>query len=141
MPDSGLTILDRNVETTDEWLKDPADPTGLSRQQADHVLRAGLHALRARLTVDEAAHLGAQLPHFIRGVSCETWTPARTPTTARTREAVLQSLSDHMAETPLPADRAAEAVFTVLKTHRDPAGLRHVLGVLPDEVGALMDAA
>jgi hypothetical protein len=59
MSESGLQIIDRNVELTNEWLNEIARSTGGSKQQAYHVLRTGLHVLRDRLTVDEGAHLAA----------------------------------------------------------------------------------
>jgi uncharacterized protein (DUF2267 family) len=40
------------------------------------VLRAVLHNLRDRLTINEAADLGDQLPMLIRGIYYEAWHPA-----------------------------------------------------------------
>jgi uncharacterized protein (DUF2267 family) len=49
------------------------------RNQSYDALRAVLHALRDRLTVNEAADLAAQLPVLIRGVYYEGWKPAKVP--------------------------------------------------------------
>jgi uncharacterized protein (DUF2267 family) len=140
MSATGLAVLDRNVEQTNEWLNEVAEVIGGSKQQAYHVLRGGLHALRDRLTVDEAAHLAAQLPHFVRGIFYEGYKPARMPSGERSREAFLEKLK---AEAPegVPPEKMAEAVFTVLKVQVDPGELAHVREMLPKHVAELMDAS
>ena len=42
-------------------------------------LRAVLHTFRDCLTVEEAAHLSAQLPMIMRGIFYEGWVPSATP--------------------------------------------------------------
>ena len=48
-------------------------------------LRTVLHALRDRLTVEEAVDLGAQLPMLIRGLYYEGWTLKGKPHKERTK--------------------------------------------------------
>lgn len=74
------SVIHETVQKTDRWLDEIA--SGLEtddRREAYRVLRAYLHALRDRLTVDEAAQLAAQLPELIRGIYYEGWDPSRTP--------------------------------------------------------------
>jgi uncharacterized protein (DUF2267 family) len=42
-------------------------------------MRAVLHAMRDRLTVDETAHFAAQLPMLVRGIYYDGWDPSRVP--------------------------------------------------------------
>src|SRR5271165_6591201 len=80
MSDTEPSIIERNVETAHIWLKELSHELGAEdHQYAYRVLRAVLHALRDRLTVDVAAKLAAQLPTLIRGVYYEDWVPSRTP--------------------------------------------------------------
>ena len=58
---TGLEVFDKTVQTTNAWLKEIMEATGLDRRRAYRALAAVLHALRDRLTVDEVAQLGAQL--------------------------------------------------------------------------------
>ena len=43
------------------------------------VVRAWLHILRDRLTVEVAAHFAVQLPELLRGVFYDGWNPSRVP--------------------------------------------------------------
>lgn len=66
--------------TAHEWLKVIAERLGTEdRNYTYRVLRAWLHLVRDRLTVDSAVHLAAQLPEFLRGVYFEGWVPSKVP--------------------------------------------------------------
>ena len=74
MPTDRASIIDHSVETTHIWLNELAAELGTEdHRHAYRVLRAVLHAVRDRLTVDEAAQLAAQLPELIRGIYYEGW--------------------------------------------------------------------
>jgi uncharacterized protein (DUF2267 family) len=90
--------------------------------------------------VEEAAHPGAQLPHFVRGVFHEGFRPAAMPAPERTRAAFLDTLRAEAPEGVSP-EAMADALFTAPKTHCDPGELAHVRQVLPGPVAGLMDAA
>ena len=46
---------------------------------AYRVLRAWLHTLRDRLTMEASAHFAAQLPDLIRGIFYAGWNPSAVP--------------------------------------------------------------
>lgn len=74
------------------------------------MLRAWLHVVRDRLTVDSAAHLGAQLPELLRGTSYGGWVPSRVPIrydSAALREKFSHGQLDHVF-TLLPAKLRVE---------------------------------
>ena len=73
---TGLDVFDTTVQKTNVWLKDIMQELGWEdRHKAYMGLRTTLHALRDRLTPEEAAQFGAQLPMLIRGLYYEGWTP------------------------------------------------------------------
>lgn len=77
MSATGLEVFDTTLQRTHTWLKDLMLVLGWQdRHKAYRALRATLHALRDRLTVEETAHLGAQLPMLIRGFYYEGWDPS-----------------------------------------------------------------
>jgi uncharacterized protein (DUF2267 family) len=72
-----------------------------NRHKAYLALRATLHALRDRLTVEEVAQLGAQLPTLIRGFYYEGWDPTGKPLRVRHKEQFLaRLLSSCLVSTP-----------------------------------------
>jgi Uncharacterized conserved protein (DUF2267) len=68
MSSTGLEVFDKTVQTTNAWLNEIIEIIGPDRHRAYRVLAAVLHSLRDRLTVNEAAQLGAQLPILLRGI-------------------------------------------------------------------------
>ena len=74
--ESEPAIIERSAAKASIWLKDVASELGDGdRQYAYRVLRAVLHVLRDRLTIDAAAKLAAPLPTLIRGIYYEDWDP------------------------------------------------------------------
>lgn len=131
MPRSNGGTFDHMVHSANTWLADVAEAFGTDdRKFAYRVLRAWLHAVRDRLTVDGAAHLAAQLPELVRGVYYEGWQPSRAPVKYGSDEFV-----DRFAtEANIPADdvrRTAARVSLVMQAKLAPGQLDHALAQLP----------
>ena len=77
---TGVDSLDRSIDKANTWLVAIAGDFGTTdRRLAYRVLRAWLHCLRDRLSVEVAAHFAAQLPELLRGVFFDGWNPSRVP--------------------------------------------------------------
>jgi uncharacterized protein (DUF2267 family) len=79
---SETDVFASTIEKTNRILKEIEEAYGWPRerrQQSYHALKAVLHALRDRLTVEEASDLAAQLPTLVRGLYYEGWKPAKVP--------------------------------------------------------------
>jgi uncharacterized protein (DUF2267 family) len=62
------------LQQTNVWLKKMMAEHHLeTRHDAYSALRAVRHAMRDRLTPEQAVHFGAQLPILVRGVYYEGW--------------------------------------------------------------------
>ena len=109
MGEAILPVFDKTIQVTNLWLKALMDRMGEDdRHHAYTALRSTLQALRDRLPVNEAAHLGAQLPMLVRGFYYEGWHPAGTPVKERGKdEFVAQWLERAFG----PAMAEAEAVL------------------------------
>jgi uncharacterized protein (DUF2267 family) len=136
------SIIERSVEKTHIWLNELAEQLGVEdRQYAYRALRAVLHALRDRLTVEVAAKLAAQLPTLIRGIYFEDWRPSRTPLPIHDVEAFL----DHIVEEgqmagETEASLAVTAVARVMREHISSGEIDAVAAVLPDKLKVLIEA-
>jgi uncharacterized protein (DUF2267 family) len=138
MATTGLDVFDKTLQTTHTWLDEIMEELGPDRQIAYRALRAVLHTLRDRLSVDEAAHLGAQLPLVIRGVFFESWHPAGKPEKIRSRDAFLQHIAEELSDTrPLDPEDVARAVFRVIDEHVSPGEVQHLLHLLPEPIARL----
>lgn len=145
---SNLSAFDSTLHTTHVWLKELLDLLGWPDDQhrAYRALRAVLHALRDRLSVDEAASLAAQLPMLVRGIYYEGWHPHGKPLRERHAEEFLAHIqADFPQELDLDAEQIARAVFQLLAGHvaaGEIEKLKHGLPVpirslWPEEVHAL----
>jgi uncharacterized protein (DUF2267 family) len=107
-------------------------------QKACLALRTALHALRDRLTVEEAVHLGAQLPILIRGVYYEGWKLTGKPVKERHKSEFL----DHIAKAFRDDDRVdpekvMRAVLKVLASHISTGESNNVKHLLPKSLQEL----
>jgi len=138
MTTTGLEVFDTIIQKTNEWLNGIMDELGCDRHMAYLALRAVLHALRDRLTVEESAQLAAQLPTLIRGFYYEGWTPAGKP--RRTHEwEFLHAIQASFSVSPERPDPklVARAVLTVLSRHVSQGEVEDVIAILPKDLQAL----
>jgi uncharacterized protein (DUF2267 family) len=133
---SSVDTVERNVHKTNEWLADLADELGTQdRAKAWRVLRAYLHLLRQRLTIEEAAQLAAQLPDMLRGVFYEGFDPTHEPEKVRDRDQFLTRLAERAGlADPAEAELAVTAATRVLCNHVSPGEMEDVQAQLPKEI-------
>jgi uncharacterized protein (DUF2267 family) len=128
----------QTIQKTQEWLKELIDNGDLAdTQESLAVLRAVLHHLRDRLTLEEAVVLGAQLPTLIRGIYYEGWQPRKRPTRIRSKQEFVYEVADKNFPNAVPSEQAIRDVFALLAHHCDPGEISDVIGQLPGELKEL----
>jgi uncharacterized protein (DUF2267 family) len=139
-----LTIpqLRRTTQITQEWLDDLAARAPFQGEdQAYSVLRAVLHAVRDRLTAEEAAHLASHLPMLVRGFYWEGWRPALAPNDFDTADAFYGRIEDSLRVSPMgdgvDLPSATKATLEFLTDRVDAGEIRHVAQQLPPDIEAL----
>jgi uncharacterized protein (DUF2267 family) len=138
---TGLETFDTAVQKADIWLKDISMELNTdSRRKAYMSLRAVLHALRDRLTIDEAVDLGAQLPLLIRGVYYDEWDPSRNPVKDRHLEDFLAHIKEYYrGDGEADTENMARAIFNTLKHKITEGEIKDVRGMMPDDLKALWE--
>jgi len=123
MSATGLEVFDRTIQKTNSWLNDLMQVLRWPDKHKVYLaLRATLHALRDRLTVDEVAQFGAQLPMLIRGFYYEGWDPTDKPLRERHREQFLAHIEQQFKDDDsVDPGVVARAVFFVIE-HRVSQG-------------------
>ncbi|RKR06656.1 uncharacterized protein (DUF2267 family) [Kushneria sinocarnis] len=136
-------VLSRSVQETDIRLQDLKNELELeSPEQAYGALRAVMHALRDRITVDMAANLSSQLPVMLTGIFFDGWKPADTPQKYNTAEEFLERVrSNAVGHSELDVDQATRGVFRLLEQKLDQGQINRVTDQLPDDIQALVPRA
>jgi uncharacterized protein (DUF2267 family) len=108
------------------------------RHKAYGGLRTTLHALRDRLTPEETAQFGAQLPMLIRGLYYEGWTPTGKPGKVRHKAEFLTPIRDHFRDDwHVEPEEIARAVLQVLARHVSAGEIEDIKQLLPQELKEL----
>jgi uncharacterized protein (DUF2267 family) len=136
---TGLEVFDTTVHKTNSWLKEVMQEIHRDdRRKAYLALRATLHALRDRLTVEEVAQLGAQLPMLIRGFYYEGWDPTDKPLKLRDKQEFLGLVAEEFrTDDTLNPELIARAVFKVLADRVTAGEIEDVKHVMPAEIREL----
>jgi uncharacterized protein (DUF2267 family) len=143
MSATGLDVFDKTLQTTNIWLDEIMAKLGPDRQVAWHVLGAVLHALRDRLQIGLAVHLGTQLPLLVRGLYYDQWHPSEQTLKQRSAEQFLDHVSQRLAGIrPVNVKDATHVTLQVLtlqvlNRHLDPYQIEKVRQALPESVRAL----
>ncbi len=143
MSATGLEVFDTTLHKTHAWLKEIMQELGTDdRHKAYLALRSVLHALRDRLTVEEVAQLGAQLPMLIRGFYYEGWDPTGKPVKERHKEEFLRHIyqafkTTRRGEPDVDPEAVARAVFKVLAKKVSEGEIDDILHILPKEIREL----
>jgi uncharacterized protein (DUF2267 family) len=128
-------IFDKTVQKTEEWLKELSLEMGWdNKQMAYDGLRAVLHALRDRLTVEAAVKFGAQLPMLVRGFYYEGWVPSLTPIKIHSKEQFIDLTKEHIRHTNVQLENIEFLIYNVfhlLKKHINEEEIAKLKLMLP----------
>lgn len=136
-------VFQGTLQKTQIWLNDlmsELDWQG-KPEKTYFALRTVLHALRDRLTVEEAIQLGAQLPMLVRGFYYEGWTLKGKPHKERHKEDFLAHVKDAFKDdVTVRPESIVRAVFRVLERHTSDGEMADVKNSLPKALHELWPA-
>ncbi len=137
---TGVDSLDRSIDKATAWLTDIDAGFGTSdRNLAYRVLRAWLHNLRDRLSVEVAAHFAAQLPELLRGVFFDGWNPSRVPQ-KYDRAAYVTRFAREARVRDADVVKAAGIVTAVARRHMSAGVVAQAFGLLPADLRELLES-
>lgn len=140
MSSSAVPVFDKTLQTTHIWLNEIGEELGTDEQLSWRVLSAVLHAVRDRLPVGLAAHLGSQLPLMVRGSYYDQFRPSELPKRMRSADQFLEMIAQELQfSRPVDVQAALRTVFHVLSRHLTPGEIGNVREALPEEVRAMWD--
>jgi uncharacterized protein (DUF2267 family) len=139
---TGISSFDTSIIKTKGWIRDVKEELSLDDDQQGYVaLRGVLHALRDRLTVEEAVQFGAQLPMLLRGVYYDGWHPAGKPLKIRHLEDFLEEVNKGITQQMNPkfADpqRITKGVFRVVEKYISAGEVKDVRSSFPKDLRSL----
>ena len=134
-----LPPFEHALHVMNSWLKEICQEMGgEDRPGAYRALRAVLHALRDRLSIDQCAALSAQLPMLIRGVFFEGWQPNHTPTQEHTKAAFLNHVVKASQDSlDFDVENSTRAVLSVLSNNVSEGEIESVKRSLPESIREL----
>jgi uncharacterized protein (DUF2267 family) len=135
---ASVAALDHAVQSAQTWVHDVAHEFDTKDLEfAYRVLRAWLHTLRDRISVQASANFAAQLPDLIRGVFYAGWDPSAVPEKYNAHEYVLRFARD----ATIGADdvgKAASATTAAALHHLPAAQIEKVFEQLPADIRAVL---
>ncbi len=133
-----VSAVDHAAQTAHTWIRDVAVEFQTEDLEfAYRVLRAWLHTLRDRLTVEAGAHFAAQLPDLIRGVYFAGWDPGAVPQKYDAEEYALRFA--HEATIALDdVSKAASSTTAAVLRHMPAAQLDKALAQLPTQLRSVL---
>jgi uncharacterized protein (DUF2267 family) len=136
MMNTHVPVFDRTLQKAHQWLEDLMRLAHYQDEaQAYSAMRAVLHALRDRLSAEEAAQLAAQFPMLLRGMFFEGWRPNSGPTRQRHVDEFLGTVSEGLrANRTIDPLHATRSVFLLLNEHIAAGEIEDVRGLLPREL-------
>lgn len=140
MGSSAIPVFESTLQTTHIWLNEISEETGFDDQLSWHVLAAVLRAIRDRVPIELAAHLGSQLPLLVRGTYYDQFRPSEIPKRARSLDEFLEMVDQELKFTrSVNTKDALRTVFHVLSRHLTSGQAAKVRDALPEDVRAMWD--
>lgn len=137
---TGLPVFDATTQETNLWLNDVAQEYGSDdKHLVFQGFRMTLQALRDRLTLGEAANLGAQLPILLSGFYYENWRPSSNPSKERKKEEFLNNVRNRLQNVNpnIDVEKMVRAVFRVLAMRVSTGEIEDITGIMPSELKEL----
>ena len=141
MSDFGYSTFATTVDKTNRVLNEIEHAYGWPkerRNQSYGALRAVLHALRDRLTVDEAAQFAAQLPLLIQGIYFSGWDPSVVPVKMDKEQFLERIRREFPYEVEGGLEPLVQTVLNALRAHVTEGEWEDIRASMPKELATIL---
>ena len=141
MVDTGYASFATTVDKANHILAQIEEAYGWPkerRNQSYAALRAVLHTLRDRLTVEQSAQFAAQLPMLIRGMYYEGWSPSRVPQKMSGDEFRHRVREGFTYDVAGGTDPLVKTVVDALRPHVSAGEWAHITATMPKELASVL---
>jgi uncharacterized protein (DUF2267 family) len=142
---STVAAFDKSIQKTNIWIRDALKELQWTEPRRAYLaIKAVLHAIRDRISVQEVAQLGAQLPLLVRGVYYDGWNPSKTPVKDRRKEAFLLQIQHEFESTAnrnVDAEHIARSILRILNRHVPGGEIGQIKEMLPHGIRQYWPAA
>lgn len=139
-------INEKFISEQNEFMKQLSSNLGHSEseKQVERVLRATLHILRDRLSIQQSFHLLSQLPAFLKLIYFEGWKYHEKPSRVRSIDEFKEAVKDeqyHLGERDFDWNESTEkivaTVIDTLKKYISEGEISDILSDMPSELHPL----
>jgi uncharacterized protein (DUF2267 family) len=141
MAETGFAAFNTTVDKTNRVLRLIEEAYGWPKDRRNMsyaALRAVLHQLRDRLTVEEAAQLGAQLPILVRGIYYENWDPSRVPVKMDKDDFLARVRNEFTYTVEGGMEQLVRTVLRALSPHVSEGEWEDIKSAVPRDLAALI---
>jgi uncharacterized protein (DUF2267 family) len=138
--------FEKYAEEGNRFINDVADELGASRNTAARITKAVLHAVRDRLSADDAVEFAQGLPMALKGVFIDQWDISDNPVVIRRAHDFLDYIyykDEFTAAFDFPSEDSVEeglrGVFNVLECYMDEGQIEQVKMIMGDHITRLIE--
>ncbi|MFO7798213.1 DUF2267 domain-containing protein [Rhodohalobacter sp.] len=128
--------FDKHCREANEWLLEIGARAGYPDRTdwAYGCLKAVLHTLRDRTTIEEVFQLSAQLPVLIRGIYFEGYKPFGKPDKLNAEEFMSRIRADMGNSNPITAEEAFRVILEMLYDRTSTGEMDDIRGQMPKAI-------
>lgn len=132
---ASVHVFDQTLQKSQLWIEEIKKRLESGDENRAYLaLRTVLHCLRNHLQLNEAIHLGAELPMLLRGLYFEGWDPREKPARDRDKKEFLNYFRHYFSEeTDEEIEKIMKAVFNVLDNKISQGEIKDVRENLPSQ--------
>lgn len=141
MSGTGYAAFDTAVQKANRVLREIEEAHGWPkerRNQSYSALKAVLHALRDRLTVEETAQFAAQLPMLIRGLYYTGWDPSIVPMKMNKDEFLQRVEQEFRYRIAGSTELLVQTVLRPLRSHVSEGEWDDITSSMPKDLAAVL---